>query len=194
MHLISVYGLSISDAALPCWKDQVKRAAGLAASARWRAHVLSMPSLAAAYPGSDGLGMAAYLRMGPFTGRQLVAQARLNVLPLELCPGAGPAGTCPMCLCPAPDSRFHLLLACPSLTKVRNAHVHAISELHPMCPLPPLPRMSLLLNSPRDRASVPASLAQSTRAQQLGMYLRDIFYASQAHLGTPPIPSMLPHV
>ena len=152
MQLISAYGLSVRDAALPCWKDQVRRASDLAASARWRHHVMSMPSLAATYPDTGGLGMAAYLRMGTFRGRQLLAQARLNVLPLESLSGEGATRTCRLCHDPAPDPRSHLLLTCSSLASVRDAHAYAVPELNRACPLPSHARISYLLNSPRDKA------------------------------------------
>ena len=69
LDLIAAYGLDISQAASASWKEQVKHAARRAASARWRTHVASLPSLAAAYPDVEGLGMAAYLRMPAFKPR-----------------------------------------------------------------------------------------------------------------------------
>jgi hypothetical protein len=194
MQLISAYGLSVGDAALPFWKDQVRRASDLAASARWRLHVMSMPSLAATYPDTGGLGMVAYLRMGPFKGRQLLAQARLNVLPLESLSGEGTTRTCRLCHDPVPDPRSHLLLTCSRLSSVRDAHAHAIPELSHACPLPPHARISYLLNSPRVKASTPAPANEIARAQHLGSYLRDVFHFSQAQLGTHPTHSTLPRM
>jgi hypothetical protein len=194
MQLISAYSLSVSDAALPCWKDQVRRASDLAASARWRQHVASMPSLSATYPDTGGLGMAAYLRMGPFRGRQLLAQARLNALPLETLSGEGATRTCRLCHDPAPDPRSHLLLTCSSLSSVRDAHAHAVPELNRACPLPLHARISYLLTSPRAKASTPASANEIVRAQHLGLYLHDVFHISQAQLDTPPTHSTLPRM
>ena len=149
MQLISAYGLSVGDAALPCWKDQVRRASDLAASARWRFHVMSMPSLAATYPDTGGLGMAAYLRMGPFRGRQLLAQARLNVLPLESLSGEGATRTCRLCHDPVPDPRSHLLLTCSSLSSVRTPSQSCLARAR----------------SPPTHASATCSTARATNPQ-----------------------------
>ena len=138
--------------------------------------------------------MAAYLRMGPFRGRQLLAQARLNVLPLESLSGEGATRTCRLCHDPAPDPRSHLLLTCSSLASVRDAHAYAVPELNRACPLPPHTRISYLLNSPRDKASTPASANEIARAQHLGLYLRDVFHISQAQLDIHLTHSKLPRM
>ncbi len=96
LDLIAVYGLDISQAASASWKEQVKQAARRAASARWRTHVTSLPSLTAAYPDAEGLRMVAYLQMPAFKGRQLLAQTRLNVLPFGAVETDTPLGTCSM--------------------------------------------------------------------------------------------------
>ena len=191
LDLIAAYGLDISQAASASWKEQVKQAARRAASARWRTHVTSLPSLAAAYPDAEGLGMAAYLRMPAFKGRQLLAQTRLNALPFGAVETDTPLGTCSVCKMQAQDAREHFLFQCPPLQAVRDAHAH-IPLLRRDCALALPLRTSQLLHSARARPSVHATQQQMAQSRAVGAFLHDLFHTRQHFMGRPPDPSFMP--
>ena len=191
LDLIAAYGLDISQAASASWKEQVKQAARRAASARWRTHVTSLPSLAAAYPDAEGLGMAAYLRMPAFKGRQLLAQTRLNALPFGAVETDTPLGTCSVCKMQAQDAREHFLFQCPPLQAVRDAHAH-IPLLRRDCALALPLRTSQLLHSARARPSVHATQQQMAQSRAVGAFLHDLFHTRQHFMDRPPDPSFMP--
>jgi len=191
LDLITAYGLDLSQAASASWKDQVKRAAHRAASTRWRAHVTSLPSLAEAYPDTGGLGMVAYLRMPAFKGRQLLAQTRLNVLPIGAVEQYTPPATCSTCNMQADDARAHFLFECPLLQTVRDAHSH-LSPLQRDCTLALPLRSSMLLHSARAHSKVHATQQEMAYARAVGAFLHDMFHARQLLTGRPPDPSLVP--
>ena len=154
-------------------------------------HVASLPSLAAAYPDAEGLGMVAYLRMPAFRGRQLLAMTRLNVLPLGAAEAGARTTVCSICMMPEQDARTHFLFECPPLQAVRDVHAH-IPPLQHNCVLAPPHRTSWLIHSARDHPKVPATVQQITYARSVGAFLHDMFHARQRLTGRPADPSLMP--
>ncbi len=191
LDLITAYGLDLSQAASASWKDQVKRAAHRAASMRWRAHITSLPSLAEAYPDTGGLGMVAYLRMPAFKGRQLLAQTRLNVLPIGAVEQYTHPATCSTCNMQAGDARAHFLFECAPLQAIRDAHNH-LPPLQRDCTMALPLRTSMLLHSARAHPKEHATQQEMAYARAVGAFLHDIFHARQLFAGRPPDPSLVP--
>ncbi len=135
--------------------------------------------------------MVAYLRMPAFRGRQLLAETRLNVLPIGAVEQCIPPATCSTCNLQADDARAHFLFECTPLQAIRDAHNH-LPPLLRDCTMALLLRTSVLLHSARAHTKEHATQQEMAYARAVGAFLHDIFHARQLFTSHRPDPSLVP--